>query len=62
MLLHPCVELGASWCPGLGTVSVVAQAAVWKTPRCRGSFHPGVECSCYSPLFGGEGVCTCMWL
>lgn len=58
MLLHCCVELGGSWCPGLGTVSVVAQAILWKTP---GAFI--LECcSCLSPLFVGEGVCTCVWL
>lgn len=36
MLLHGCAELGASWCPGLRAVSIVAQAILWESPRCKG--------------------------
>lgn len=58
MLLHRCVELGASWCPGLRTVSslLLLRPFCGRVPGAGGSFYPGAECSCQSPLFWEEGA------
>lgn len=60
MLPRRCAELGASWCPGLRTVYVVAQAIVWKSPRCRGQLLSWSRVFLLVPsLWGSAHACGC---
>lgn len=55
MLPHCCVELGASWCPGLRAVSIVAQAILWKSCRCRGQLLSWSRVFLPGPSLWGRG-------